>query len=82
MFPAAELERQKSTTHFGVTSWHCLLAGYGAFPELAPGQPGNHKGDRHHELGLGEFLRRCAMNFRSLEECLAAVGGQPSCATT
>jgi len=79
---AAELERQKVVTHFGVMSWHCLLAGYGAFPDLAPNQPGHHQGDRHHELGLGEFLRRCAMNFRSLDECLAAVSGQPSCAAT
>jgi hypothetical protein len=51
-------------------SWHCLLAGYGSFPELAPNQPGNHKGDRYHELGLQDFLRRCAMNFKPLEECL------------
>jgi hypothetical protein len=67
---AAELERQKAGTHFGVMSWHCLLAGYGSFPELAPNQPGNHKGDRYHELGLRDFLRRCAMNFKPLEECL------------
>ena len=35
-----------------------------------PNQPGNHKGDRYHELGLRDFLRRCAMNFKSLEDCL------------
>jgi hypothetical protein len=28
---AAELARQDSPSHFGAVSWHCLLAGYGAF---------------------------------------------------
>jgi hypothetical protein len=69
---AAELERQNAGIHFGVMSWHCLLAGYGSFPELAPNQPGNHKGDRYHELGLRDFLHRCALNFKPLDECLPA----------
>ena len=74
---AAELERQKIESHFGVMSWHCLLAGYGAFPELARNQPGGGKGDRYLELKLGDFLRRCAMNFRDLDACLSGLqGGQ------
>ena len=66
---AAELERQKIDCHFGIMSWHCLLAGYGVFPELANNQPGGGKGDRYLELGLEDFLRRCAMNFKSIDEC-------------
>jgi hypothetical protein len=63
---AAELERQNAGIHFGVMSWHRLLAGYGSLPELAPNQPGNHKGDRYHELELRDFLHRCALNFKPL----------------
>ena len=75
---AAELERLNIESHFGVMSWHCLLAGYGVFPPLAPNQPGHRRGDRHLELGLEQFLSRCAMNFRDLDECLAAGSGNPS----
>ena len=30
----------------------------------------NVAGDRHLELKLERFLQRCAMNFRSVDECL------------
>lgn len=75
---AAEIERQQIESHFGVMSWHCLLAGYGAFPELAPNQPGEGRGDRYLEAGIGDFLRRCAMNFVDLDECLASLHGKQS----
>ena len=75
---AVELDRQKAGTHFGVMSWHCLLAGYGSFPAPAPNQPGNHKGDRYHELGIHDFLSRCAVNFGPLAACLAAPPGAAS----
>lgn len=65
----AEIERQKLQSHFGTLSWHCLLAGYGIFPPLAINQPG--KGDRYKEAEVGEFLRGCALNFRSHSENLA-----------
>lgn len=66
---SAELTRQKLQTHFGTNSWHCLLAGYGAFPPLAEGQPG--KGDRYIEAGVQKFLEGCALNYRSLKENLS-----------
>jgi hypothetical protein len=73
---AVELDRLKLDSHFGVMSWHCLLAGYGAFPDLAPGQPPKGTGDRHVELGLGEFLRRCARNFADVADCPPRTLGQ------
>ena len=56
-----EIERQQLDSHFGSLSWHCLLAGYGAFPTLAPRQPG--KGDRYIEERVQHFLDGCALNF-------------------
>lgn len=60
--------RTQGHSHFGAHSWHCLLAGYGAFPPPAPNQPG--RGDLYVEGGLEAFLEGCALNFGSHEECL------------
>ncbi|WP_414828160.1 tryptophan halogenase family protein [Alteromonas sp. H39] len=56
-----EIQRQNLASHFGSTSWHCLLAGYGTFPPVAPNQPGT--GDLFEENALEEFFTRCALNF-------------------
>jgi hypothetical protein len=56
-----EISRQKLTTHFDATSWHCLLAGYGVFPPLKPNQPG--KGDLYIEQNIEQFLQGCSLNF-------------------
>jgi hypothetical protein len=56
-----EIERQKLSTHFNAVSWHCLLAGYGAFPPIAKNQP--DKGDLYKENNIERFLQGCALNF-------------------
>ncbi|NVK54411.1 MAG: tryptophan 7-halogenase [Alteromonadaceae bacterium] len=56
-----EIKRQKLDSHFGSTSWHCLLAGYGAFPPLGANQPG--KGDLHVDNQLDALFSGCLMNF-------------------
>lgn len=58
---ALEIEKQKISTHFDAVSWHCLFAGYGAFPPLHPNQPG--KGDLYKEKGVSSFLEGCRLNF-------------------
>lgn len=58
----AEIERQGISNHFDTVSWHCLLAGYGAFPELAKNQPG--KGDLYQEQDIQRFQQGCALNFQ------------------
>lgn len=60
---AQEIQRQKLTTHFDTVSWNCLLAGYGAFPDLEPNQPGT--GDLYKEQKIQSFLSGCALNFSS-----------------
>lgn len=58
-----EIERQQLETHLCSVSWHCLLSGYGAYPNLAPQQLG--KGDLYVEKGVEKFLHGCALNFQS-----------------
>ena len=58
-----EIARQNISSHFDEISWHCLLAGYGAFPPLHPKQPG--KGDLYQEKDIQAFLAGCALNFES-----------------
>jgi hypothetical protein len=60
-----EIKRQDIESHFGTTSWHCLLSGYGAYPALAPNQPG--QGDLYKDQAIESFLAGCAMNFSSHE---------------
>ena len=70
---AKEIHRQDIESHFTSLSWHCLLAGYGAFPPLAADQP--RRGDLYAEQGVAQFLDRCSLNFRSHSENLAALLG-------
>lgn len=56
-----EIIRQNIGAHFGAVSWHCLLAGYGAFPPLATSQPG--QGDHFEENQLAQFFSGCLLNF-------------------
>jgi len=58
-----EIQRQNIGEHFSSLSWHCLLAGYGAFPALAAKQPG--QGDLYKEQHIAKLLHGCALNFQS-----------------
>jgi tryptophan 6-halogenase len=60
--------------YYASASWHCLLSGYGVFPDPAKLAP---PGDDVviHDLGaVDAFLRRCAMNFGNHDAALAAMG--------
>lgn len=58
---AALLEQQRNLSHFGSASWHCLLAGYGAFPPI--GREEREDVDFHRDRDVQKFLSGCAMNF-------------------
>lgn len=60
-----EIQRQNLNSHFGTASWHCLLAGYGTFPNLAPNQPG--KGDLYKDFQLEKFFNGCMLNFDTVD---------------
>lgn len=63
-----EIKRQNLASHFGTTSWHCLLAGYGIFPPVAPNQPGT--GDMFDEHDLGPMFAGSMLNFMSHADAL------------
>jgi len=67
----AEIERQNLNSHFDAVSWHCLLAGYGAFPPLEKNQPG--KGDLYVEQDIENFVHGCSLNFASHNKYLQAL---------
>ena len=73
-----EITRTQGRSHFGALSWHCLLAGYGAFPPIAPQQPGT--GDLYLEEGLQGFLDGCALNFGHHDACLTGAWPPPDLA--
>ena len=67
----AELERQSALSHFGSESWHCLLAGYGAFPPVTA--PHRDDADFFAQRGVARFLDRCSLNFPSHETALCQI---------
>ena len=69
----AELERQSALSHFGTESWHCLLAGYGAFPPIAA--PATLDTDFYAAQGIGAFLDGCSLNFATQSQALATIAG-------
>ena len=58
-----EIHRQNLQSHFDTSSWHCLLAGYGAFPPLAEKQP--NQGDLYQDNNIEQFLSGCELNFKN-----------------
>ncbi len=58
---AEELARQGQRSHFGNLSWHCLFAGYGAFPPIAG--PTRDDVDFYADRKIGDFLQGCSLNF-------------------
>ncbi|MEW9799482.1 tryptophan halogenase family protein [Alteromonas sp. CYL-A6] len=59
-----EIQRQNLQQHFGVSSWHCLLAGYGAFPPVSGNQPADlRQHDLFYDKDIGGLFTGCAMNF-------------------
>lgn len=65
----AEIARQDIARYYAPISWHCLLAGYGNFPEDKTMRPA------HHDMGpIDDFVRRCALNFPDHRQMLARTG--------
>ncbi|WP_426257457.1 tryptophan halogenase family protein [Sphingomonas sp. DC1600-2] len=61
---AALVEQMGIGRYYNAISWHCLMAGYGTFPDehrLVPAGPDIERIDLHK---IDDFLDRCALNFR------------------
>jgi len=65
-----EIERQQIRSTYTPRSWYCLLAGYGYYPDIrqAPGE--EQMANQVDMTEIDEFIRRCALNFRSQNEQL------------
>jgi tryptophan 6-halogenase len=56
----AELDIGK---YYSSLSWHCLLAGYGTFPDDAKITPPGDDIQHVDMTQIDEFMRRCSLNF-------------------
>jgi tryptophan 6-halogenase len=61
--------------YYASASWHCLLAGYGVFPDAGKLVPPGSDVAIHDLDAVDDFLRRCALNFGNHDAALAALGG-------
>ena len=64
-----EIRRQDIGRYYSPISWHCLLAGYGTFPDAARLRPTDGGFDMAR---IDDFVSRCALNFTPHKEMLAA----------
>lgn len=64
-----EVERLDIARYYAPISWHCLLAGYGTFPEQAPQDVGPRAAAQMARVD--DFVRRAALNFEDHKAVLA-----------
>jgi 2-polyprenyl-6-methoxyphenol hydroxylase-like FAD-dependent oxidoreductase len=58
-----EINRQQIAGYYPAVSWHCLLAGYGRFPEMHTAQRQTTTTDDNLQL-IDGFIQECANNFQ------------------
>jgi hypothetical protein len=64
------MRQQNIKSSYTAMSWYCLLAGYGFYPELRQFE-GSEKYEKQVDMTeIDDFVRRCAMNYRSQDELL------------
>ena len=66
----AEVDRLGISGYYSAISWHCLLAGYGIFPERI--EP---RGRGHDMARIATLLAKSARHFAPHHEQLAALQG-------
>jgi len=71
----AEIARQGISHHYAAASWHCLLAGYGTFPDDAKIRPAEPAAQRFDMAVIDDFVTRCGRNFRDHKQVLAELNG-------
>jgi hypothetical protein len=65
-----EMERLNIRSSYTATSWYCLLAGYGFYPEIKQTPNANPAADKIDMDAIDEFIRRCSLNFQSQRDAL------------
>jgi 2-polyprenyl-6-methoxyphenol hydroxylase-like FAD-dependent oxidoreductase len=69
-----EIGRQDISRYYNTISWHCLLAGYGVFPDKHSLKPPPEDQQAHDLDRIDDFVRRCALNFAKHSEQLSELG--------
>jgi 2-polyprenyl-6-methoxyphenol hydroxylase-like FAD-dependent oxidoreductase len=67
----AEIVRQNIGQYYPAASWHCLLAGYGTFPDDAKMRTPEPAAQRFDMAVIDNFVTRCGRNFRDHKAVLA-----------
>ena len=65
-----EIERRQIRSSYTPRSWYCLLSGYGFYPDVRDGTDNEQIAGKIDMAEIDEFVRRCALNFRSQNEQL------------
>lgn len=73
-----EIESGKIRSAYTPRSWYCLLAGYGRYPEVKAVPRENEMRSRIDMTKVDEFIRRCALNFRSQNALLQDLNVRPA----
>jgi len=68
----AEIARLGIGLWFGELSWHCLLGGYGLYPEAT--RPATAREFRFDIAKISEFIDRCTLNFPGHGKALGELG--------
>ncbi|KZN44012.1 tryptophan halogenase family protein [Pseudoalteromonas luteoviolacea] len=58
-----ELDRQDIDKYYPSASWHCLLAGYGIYPEQRQLVAASQSTNKHDLSQIRDYIRRCGLNF-------------------
>jgi hypothetical protein len=69
----AEIDRQGIGYFFGPLSWHCLLGGYGVYPDAAGLRAPDARERPFDVAKIEDFVQRCALNFGRHADALAAL---------
>jgi len=75
-----EIESKRIRSSYTPRSWYCLLAGYGYYPELRAVALEDEMRNKIDMSEVDEFIRRCALNFRTQNELLQ-FGASPGAKT-
>ncbi len=79
-FTGADLEQAVAeldiARYYPALSWHCLMAGYGQFPDDAQMRPPEPGLPLANMAAIDDFVARCTMNFGDHAEAIAALADQ------
>lgn len=70
-----EIHAQGIQHYYTPVSWHCLLGGYGTYPDDTRIRKATVAETRWDLQVIDDFIARCALNFRSHKEQLAELAG-------